>query len=203
MIKLYCIKLYCIYPNIKASLYNFVYYFWFSCSLGWWLRCVFLRSKVSWPSRPWCVCWGKKHRWTSNANWRFNTIFVHVPHNIFIVFSFGPRPKLICPPCTVQVKVLSMTDQFTLPNTQYMISTMATIGFYSKPLLDICSKKIIGNLFNCYTKKILHVHMYTITISWLYNLLYDPHIWFVFRKSSWNPLQQIVTSFAVLQGAAL
>lgn len=46
-----------------------------------------------------------------------------------------------------------MTDQFTLPNTQYMISTMATMGFYSKPLLDICSKKIIGNLFNCYTKK--------------------------------------------------
>lgn len=38
-----------------------------------------------------------------------------------------------------------MTDQFTLPNTQYMISTMATMGFYSKPLLDACSKKIIGN----------------------------------------------------------
>ncbi|CAG06685.1 unnamed protein product [Tetraodon nigroviridis] len=40
-------------------------------------------------------------------------------------------------------KALSMTDQFTLPNTQYMISTMATMGFYSKPLLDACSKKII------------------------------------------------------------
>lgn len=46
-----------------------------------------------------------------------------------------------------------MTDQFTLPNTQYMISTMATMGFYSKPLLDACSKKIIGNSFHFYTKK--------------------------------------------------
>lgn len=38
-----------------------------------------------------------------------------------------------------------MTDQFSLPNTQYMITTMATMGFYSKPLLDVCSKKIAGN----------------------------------------------------------
>lgn len=43
-------------------------------------------------------------------------------------------------------KALSMTDQFSLPNTQYMISTMATMGFYSKPLLDVCSKKIRENL---------------------------------------------------------
>ncbi|KAM3857151.1 FAST kinase domain-containing protein 2, mitochondrial [Diretmus argenteus] len=43
-------------------------------------------------------------------------------------------------------KALSMTNQFTLPNSQYMISTMATMGFYSKPLLDICSKKIIENI---------------------------------------------------------
>ncbi|XP_036947681.1 FAST kinase domain-containing protein 2, mitochondrial [Acanthopagrus latus] len=39
-------------------------------------------------------------------------------------------------------KALSMTDQFSLPNTLYMISTMATMGFYSKPLLDVCSNKI-------------------------------------------------------------
>lgn len=77
---------------------------------------------------------------------------------ILIVFSSGSQPKLICPPCTFQGKALSMTDQFTLPNTQYMISTMATMGFYSKPLLDACSKKIIGNLFYFYTKKKLHVH---------------------------------------------
>ncbi|XP_073318726.1 FAST kinase domain-containing protein 2, mitochondrial [Pagrus major] len=43
-------------------------------------------------------------------------------------------------------KALSMTDQFTLPNTLYMISTMATIGFYSRPLLDVCSKTIKENL---------------------------------------------------------
>ncbi|XP_035005644.1 FAST kinase domain-containing protein 2, mitochondrial [Hippoglossus stenolepis] len=43
-------------------------------------------------------------------------------------------------------KALSMSDQFSLPNTQHMISTMATMGFYSKPLLDICSKKIIENI---------------------------------------------------------
>lgn len=39
-----------------------------------------------------------------------------------------------------------MTDQFSLPNTQYMISSMATMGFYSKPLLDICSNTITGNI---------------------------------------------------------
>uniref|UniRef100_UPI003AAE48D0 FAST kinase domain-containing protein 2, mitochondrial n=1 Tax=Centroberyx gerrardi TaxID=166262 RepID=UPI003AAE48D0 len=43
-------------------------------------------------------------------------------------------------------KALSMTDQFSLPNSQYMISTMATMGFHSKPLLDICSKKITENI---------------------------------------------------------
>lgn len=43
-------------------------------------------------------------------------------------------------------KVLSLKDEFSLPNTQYMISTMATMGFYSKPLLDFCSEKIKDNL---------------------------------------------------------
>ncbi|XP_034720650.1 FAST kinase domain-containing protein 2, mitochondrial [Etheostoma cragini] len=46
----------------------------------------------------------------------------------------------------LEAKALSMTDQFSLPNTQYMISTMATMGFYSRPLLDVCSKKIKENL---------------------------------------------------------
>lgn len=40
-----------------------------------------------------------------------------------------------------------MTDQFSLANTQYMISTMAKVGFYSKPLLDVCSDKIKGKIF--------------------------------------------------------
>uniref|UniRef100_A0A665TFM8 FAST kinase domains 2 n=1 Tax=Echeneis naucrates TaxID=173247 RepID=A0A665TFM8_ECHNA len=46
----------------------------------------------------------------------------------------------------LEKKALSMTDQFTLPNTQYMITTMATMGFYSKPLMDVCTKKITENL---------------------------------------------------------
>lgn len=47
--------------------------------------------------------------------------------------------------CFLQGKALSLTDQFSLPNAQHMISTMATMGFYSKPLLDVCSRKIKGN----------------------------------------------------------
>lgn len=43
-------------------------------------------------------------------------------------------------------KALSMKDQFSIPNTQYMITTMAAMGFYSKPLLDVCSKTITENL---------------------------------------------------------
>lgn len=42
----------------------------------------------------------------------------------------------------LEIKALSMTDQFSLPNTQYMIFTMAAMGFYSKPLMDLCSNKI-------------------------------------------------------------
>lgn len=43
-------------------------------------------------------------------------------------------------------KALSVADQFSLPNSQYMISTMAAMGFYSKPLLDICCKRIQEDL---------------------------------------------------------
>ncbi|XP_076580324.1 FAST kinase domain-containing protein 2, mitochondrial isoform X2 [Chaetodon auriga] len=43
-------------------------------------------------------------------------------------------------------KALSMVDEFTLPNSQYMISTMATMGFNSKPLLEVCTKIIKENL---------------------------------------------------------
>lgn len=46
----------------------------------------------------------------------------------------------------LEVKALSMADQFTLPNAQHMISTMVTMGLYSKPLLKICSKKVTENL---------------------------------------------------------
>lgn len=43
-----------------------------------------------------------------------------------------------------QAKAISMADQFTLPNTQYMFITLASINFFSKPLLDICRNKLIG-----------------------------------------------------------
>ncbi|KAM9334111.1 FAST kinase domain-containing protein 2, mitochondrial [Symphorus nematophorus] len=46
----------------------------------------------------------------------------------------------------LEAKAFSMIDQFSLPNSQYMISTMAKMDFYSKPLLDVCSKKIRENL---------------------------------------------------------
>lgn len=58
-------------------------------------------------------------------------------------------------PCTLaslphlQGKALSVADQFSLPNSQYMISTMAAMGFYSKPLLDICCKRIQGEDQRC------------------------------------------------------
>lgn len=46
--------------------------------------------------------------------------------------------------CVSQRKALSMTDQFSVPNAQHMISTMATMGFYSKPLIHVCIQKITG-----------------------------------------------------------
>ncbi|KAJ8004204.1 hypothetical protein DPEC_G00156360 [Dallia pectoralis] len=42
----------------------------------------------------------------------------------------------------IERKALSLACQFTLPNSQYMVTTLASMGFCSKPLLDICSKNI-------------------------------------------------------------
>ncbi|KAM7375115.1 hypothetical protein PAMA_014277 [Pampus argenteus] len=46
----------------------------------------------------------------------------------------------------LEAKAISMTDKFTIPNSLYMITTMAKMGFSSKPLLDICSKNITENI---------------------------------------------------------
>ncbi|KPP70939.1 FAST kinase domain-containing protein 2-like [Scleropages formosus] len=46
----------------------------------------------------------------------------------------------------LEEKALSMTDQFTLPNSQYMFITLAAMNFFSKPLLNICKNKIIENI---------------------------------------------------------
>lgn len=57
----------------------------------------------------------------------------------------------------LEMKALSMTDQFSLPNSQYMISTMATMNFHSKALLDICSGRIAENVHNVPFNRLLVV----------------------------------------------
>lgn len=46
----------------------------------------------------------------------------------------------------LESKALSLSEQFSLPNAQYMITSMATLGFSSKPLLSVCSSKITEQL---------------------------------------------------------
>ncbi|XP_074520281.1 FAST kinase domain-containing protein 2, mitochondrial [Halichoeres trimaculatus] len=46
----------------------------------------------------------------------------------------------------LEEKALSMQDKFSLPNTQHMLTTMATMDLRSKPLLEFCSKKLRENL---------------------------------------------------------
>ncbi|XP_015214870.2 FAST kinase domain-containing protein 2, mitochondrial [Lepisosteus oculatus] len=43
-------------------------------------------------------------------------------------------------------KALSMVRQFSVPNSQYMFTTLAAMNFPSKALLDFCSKKIAENI---------------------------------------------------------
>ncbi|KAF7689741.1 hypothetical protein HF521_013094 [Silurus meridionalis] len=43
-------------------------------------------------------------------------------------------------------KALSMVDQFTLLNVQYLLDMLAVIRLNSKPLLDICAKKLSENV---------------------------------------------------------
>ncbi|XP_051914712.1 FAST kinase domain-containing protein 2, mitochondrial [Hippocampus zosterae] len=57
----------------------------------------------------------------------------------------------------LEQKALSMIERFTLPNAQYMIFTMAKMGFYSKPLLDICSQRITDNLHGVPFNRLLKV----------------------------------------------
>lgn len=37
-----------------------------------------------------------------------------------------------------------MSNDFTLPNAEYMLASMATMGLHSRPLLEICCQKIEG-----------------------------------------------------------
>ncbi|GAA6070079.1 FAST kinase domain-containing protein 2, mitochondrial isoform X1 [Tachysurus ichikawai] len=43
-------------------------------------------------------------------------------------------------------KALTLVDQFSLMNMQYMLDTLAIIRLNSKPLLDICGKKLAENV---------------------------------------------------------
>ncbi|KAM9820373.1 FAST kinase domain-containing protein 2, mitochondrial [Neosynchiropus ocellatus] len=61
----------------------------------------------------------------------------------------------------MQKKVLSMSDDFSLPNTQYMLRTMAATGLQSKPLMDVCSKKVLEHLCGIPCNRLLGVlHAY-------------------------------------------
>uniref|UniRef100_A0A1A8UCP7 FAST kinase domains 2 n=2 Tax=Nothobranchius furzeri TaxID=105023 RepID=A0A1A8UCP7_NOTFU len=68
-------------------------------------------------------------------------------------------------------KALSMSDQFSLPNSQHMIFTLAAMGFYSKPLLSVCSKIIAENLHN-----IPFTRLYQVLLSFKELLYRDPHL---------------------------
>ncbi|XP_041117601.1 FAST kinase domain-containing protein 2, mitochondrial-like [Polyodon spathula] len=46
----------------------------------------------------------------------------------------------------LEAKALSMLSQFSLPNSQYMFTTLAAMDFNSSTLLDACSSKIIENI---------------------------------------------------------
>ncbi|XP_033899674.2 FAST kinase domain-containing protein 2, mitochondrial [Acipenser ruthenus] len=46
----------------------------------------------------------------------------------------------------LEYKALSMLSQFSLPNSQYMFTTLAAMDFNSSTLLDACSSKIIENI---------------------------------------------------------
>ncbi|XP_029305286.1 FAST kinase domain-containing protein 2, mitochondrial [Cottoperca gobio] len=52
-----------------------------------------------------------------------------------------------------EAKALSMKYQFRFHNTQHMIATMAAMGFYSKPLLDVCSKSLQETMKNHLVKR--------------------------------------------------
>lgn len=54
-------------------------------------------------------------------------------------------------------KALEMATLFTLPNAQYMLSTMAVMGLNSRPLLEICCEKIKENTQGIPFSKLLMV----------------------------------------------
>ncbi|KAJ8352750.1 hypothetical protein SKAU_G00242260 [Synaphobranchus kaupii] len=57
----------------------------------------------------------------------------------------------------LEKKALSMVDQFSLPNAQHMVTTLAAMDLSSKPLLDICSRKIAENIHNIPSSRMINI----------------------------------------------
>ncbi|XP_077473696.1 FAST kinase domain-containing protein 2, mitochondrial [Stigmatopora argus] len=54
-------------------------------------------------------------------------------------------------------KAFQMTERFDVSNAQYLIITMAKMGFSSRPLLDICSQRIVENMAEIPLSRLLKV----------------------------------------------
>ncbi|XP_059823175.1 FAST kinase domain-containing protein 2, mitochondrial [Hypanus sabinus] len=54
-------------------------------------------------------------------------------------------------------KALSLLNQFTLPNSQYMFITLAAMGYRSYPLLEACSNRIIDNIHGIPFWRLVHI----------------------------------------------
>lgn len=77
-----------------------------------------------------------------------------------------------------------MSDSFTLANTQYMLDMLASMRLNSKPLLDICSKKVAGGFQP-------HLHTRRILVPPPHScVFYIPNIQTI-NKHIWNDVQNI------------
>uniref|UniRef100_UPI00398F7046 FAST kinase domain-containing protein 2, mitochondrial isoform X2 n=1 Tax=Pristiophorus japonicus TaxID=55135 RepID=UPI00398F7046 len=54
-------------------------------------------------------------------------------------------------------KALSLLNEFTLPNSQYMFITLGVMGHRSHPLLEACSNRIIENIHNIPFWRLVHI----------------------------------------------
>ncbi|XP_077578392.1 FAST kinase domain-containing protein 2, mitochondrial isoform X2 [Stigmatopora nigra] len=57
----------------------------------------------------------------------------------------------------IERKAFQMAERFDVSNAQYLIFTMADMGFRSRPLLDICSQRIVENMAEIPLKRLLKV----------------------------------------------
>lgn len=94
-------------------------------------------------------------------------------------------------------KALSMADEFTLPNSVYMISTMATMGFDSKPLLEVCTNIIKENLHGVPFSRLMAVLNSCRELRYRdFNLLTDISEYITSSVDIWTNKQLILFLFA-------